>query len=653
MPIPVDYDQIRKNDENFERFEDALNVGMDAEDFPRFVDDQMDRAKGYWRKIKLEDRQKLNVEYWHGEQVDRTKLRDDLEHYVENAIFRNIETFIPIATARPPELIATASHKNEETRNYTGDVQKTLTTEWDVIQGMRHLLGRGIRNHCLEFLGVYKLGHDEETGEFWTEEIPASDVVISKDGSFIAQYIKNETLREVLEKFPGKEKEIKQALGMLKDRKIPDKILDSPFEYIEAWTDELVGWKYQDVTLDLMPNPHFDYEGREIEMPTGQIVEDEFGEPMEEYEQFSVNYNYFKKPKKPFIFLTYWNRGIHVFDDTTIVEQGIGPQNWINKRKRQIGMNADSTNGHWVSSGEFISQEEFMKIEGGIDEKIWLERGMPADGLAKITGQPLPDYIHQDLIDSRSALDNIMGTHSTTRGEVSGNKTATQDIMAKESDFGRVDGYIRDGIESFARKWYEYMYHMYLVYRVDESFVAIPEEDDFEQDNISFSRNKVPIIQQPNGEYQLLKVLFQVKQGSTVPNDDAAEYAKARDMKDVLAPFDYFKKVNEPNPRELTKNLLMWQMDPTSFFEDDEDVMRAVQKKQMMEQQAAMAAAGGGGEGGGVVDEEGGGDISDEGLGNALRSEMEAQGGGAGGGDISDEGLGNALRAEMEEQGMV
>jgi hypothetical protein len=53
----------------------------------------------------------------------------------------------------------------------------------------------------------------------------------------------------------------------------------------------------------------------------------------------------------------------HAYDDTTILEQGIGLQNWINKRKRQIGENADAANGVWVTSGDFISQEEFDNQE--------------------------------------------------------------------------------------------------------------------------------------------------------------------------------------------------------------------------------------------------------------------------------------------------
>lgn len=650
------YDET-KNEERADLEHDALYLGMSKEDFAVHVDRQISRAEKYWKGKKLEQRQKLNIKYWEGDQVDKAALRDDLEKHVENAIFRNLETFIPIATARTPELSVTAAYKNQATREFTMDVQRALTSEWEVKQNMRQRLGGLIRNHNLLFLGVIKMGVDEVNGrpKFWSEEIRADEITVSKDGSFIAHHIKDETLREVIEKFPDSKSEIKQALGLPQRLSIPKSMLDSPFEYIEAWTDELVGWKMQDHVFDLQRNPHYDYEGREFELPTGQVYADEFGNPVEEVEIQTVQYNYFDRPKKPFLYLYYWNRGIHVFDDTTIVEQSIGLQDWINKRKRQIGMNADSTNGHWVSSGDFISKEEFQKIQGGVDEKIWLENGRPEDGLKKITGEALPDFVFSDLQDSRGALDNVMGMHATTRGEESGAKTATQDIMQKDQDYGRVDGYIRDGIELFAQRWYEWLYHLHLVYMVEEVSIPIPEEDDFEQDNVVFSRDKVPVIKMNDGTLDTLPLVFQVKQGSTLPKDDVAEFEKAKQMKDVLSPFDYLKKMGEPNPRKLTKNLLLWQMDPTMFFQEDQEVMAAVQSAQqrmLMQQQvenqanpnAQQPEAGGGASQPGQAPA----GMMQQSMGGNMNAPAPIDQSRPSGNGVSDQGVANALRAELE-----
>lgn len=577
---------ILPNQEFADIQQDSLYPKMSEEDFGIMVTNRITNAKSWWNKTKLSERQDINFKYWIGDQVNKSELRDDLEKGADNAIFRNIETLIPIATSRRPELTVTPAIKNEETRDFASSVKRIDETEWETYQGMQTLVGRGIRNHQMNFIAVFQLGYDPEEDKFWTEEIYAKDLVIDRYGRFLARYIKDQTIGDLLKKFPDKKDTIIAELGLPTSELGLKNHLDSSVEYVEAWTDEVVGWKLNNIVLGVEKNPHFDYVGEEykgepqIDETTGAEV------PTTQ----KVYFNYFKKPKMPFLFLTYFNRGIQVIDDTSLIEQAIGPQDWINKRKRQIGANADSMNGHWISSGDYISQEEFDKVQGGVDEKIWLENGMPSQGILHVTGTALPDFIYTDLLDSRSVVDNLMGTHSTTRGEASGNATATQDIMQKDQDFGRVDGYIRDGIETLAQKWYEYMYHMYLVYKVEETNIAIPDDDDFESDNVIFSRENVPLFFKKDGTIELVPLIFKVKQGSTLPRDEVSEVIKADKMKDSISPIDYFKKLGEANPRELTKNMLLWTEDPYSFFKDDQDVMAMLQRKAQAEQQAKAAA---------------------------------------------------------------
>lgn len=555
--LDMAYEQENENNVSVEVTTDALTTPMDPEEFRVAVETKITRYTEYWNKFKYKARQKRNRKYYLGDQINVDEIRYDDEDSVENALFRNLETFMPIVTSRTPEPSMTPAFKNEMTREYTNQVVKSLKAEWEVYQMMRSKVGRAIRNHQINMLAGFKLGRDDETGEYWTEEVLVTDVVISKTGDFVAHYIKDKTLGDLLDMFPEKKEEILKSFGYTMNP--TKKLLDSPVEYIEAWTDELVGWIVNHIGLGVEKNPHFDYDG-------------------EDTQEQNVKYNFFKRPKMPYIWLSYFNLGTHIMDDTSLIEQGIGSQDQINKRKRQIGRNADSTNGHWVSSGEFISEEEFHKIQGGIDEKIWLESGLPKDGLIKITGQALPDYIYNDLQDSRSSLDNLMGTHATTRGEKSNNDTLGQDIMQKDQDYGRIDGYVRDGLEVFAQHWYEYMYHLYLVYGADERAIAIPEDDDFESDNIVFSRDMVPLIRNKKGEINPVPIVILVKQGSTLPRDEVADYQRAVQMKDILSPMDYFKMVGEPNPKQLTKNLLIWMQDPFMMFKDDKDITELMQR---------------------------------------------------------------------------
>lgn len=610
--------------EGVELTRDSLYAGISEEDFNQAVAERLQRATEYWAKFGLDQKRERNAKYWMGDQVDRTQIRADLEKGVDNIIFRNIETFIPIATSRTPEPTFTPRYKNEETRAYASDIRRALRSEWSILQSMQPLVGRAIRNHQINRIGVIKYGYDPDTEEFWSEEVSATDIVVSPTGDFVGHWIRNKTLGDLLEMYPNKKGVILKHFNHSEEIEPTKKILASPVTYLECWTNDYVGVRLDTIMLGVEDNPHFDYTGKEIEVDSGQLDPVTGGPVMVKKK---IKYNHFKTPKMPFLFLVYWNRGLHVIDDTTLLEQAIGAQDWVNKRKRQIGANADSTNGHWVSSGDYISKEEFALIQGGVDEKIWLEKGLPNDGLIKITGAELPSYIYQDLQDSRSAIDNLMGVHSTTRGEKSGAGTATQDLMSRDQDYGRVDGYVRDGIEQLARKWFEAMYHMYLVYHTDEIQIPVPEDDDFETDNIAFSRDRVPLIETSKGELIPVPLLISVQQGSTMPQDEVAEAIKAEKSKDVLSPLDYFRLSGYSNPRELTKNFLMWQNDPFSFFQNDPDVQAMLQRKQAEAAAAAQQALGMPGDPaamGGAMPAQGDAG-TEKGIGNAMRAIIEGQ----------------------------
>ncbi len=613
---------IDPNLEQVEVTDDAVYAKMTPGEFSEAIDKQLMRISKYEGEIRLKKRQSTNKMYYEGDQLDLTSLRDDQEKWVENAILRNIETFVPIVTARVPELSATPAYKNDKTRGFAGDARRALQNEWETLQTMQAKVSKGIRNHQKNLVAVYQLGYDPETDTFWTEEVPATELKISKHKDFVVRYIKDKDLGYLLDMFPKKQAEILQHYGMTGDVELSKKMRNSPVEFIQAWTHEVLGWRLgQDLVLEVANNPHFDEEGSEF----GSMNQD--GTPNTK----KVLFNHFKKPKMPFLFLSHINTTGHAYDDTTILEQSIGLQNWINKRKRQIGENADAANGVWVTSGDFISEEEFQKIEGGINEKIWLENGIPANGIARITGNSLEDFVYQDLLDSRNSLNQMMGIENATLGAETNNKTLGQDVLQRQQNIGRADGYVRDGIEKFAQEWYDYMYHMYLVYKKDETSIAIPEDDDFETENITFSRAGIPVIQKNSGDMIPVPMVLRVRQGSTLPQDEVMDYQRAQQNKDLMAPIDYFKKIGEANPRELAKNSLINAMDPTWFFKDDPDV-QAIQQAQAEAAAAQQAAATG--QVAPPLEER----TQDKAVGEE--------------GASTPEGVANALRAEAEEQGI-
>ena len=635
----------KPNEESIERSEDNIYVKMTEDQFSQAVDSQISRANSYYAKLKIKERQDINLRYYLGDQVNKNDLRDDQERWVENVLFRNVETMIPIVTSNIPEPTITPRYKNDKTRKYAADVRRMLMAEWEVEQLMQSIIAKVVRNHQIDLLAGVQFGYDEDERKIYVDLVKVTDLIISQNGDFVARYIKDETLGDLLNKFPEKKDKILESVGFSASIELSRKILNTPLTYIEAWTDEVVGWKLNTLVLGLENNPHWDYDGKEMPYQNGS-------DPItgsQNTQTAKVFFNHFKKPKHPFLFFNYYNRGVYMYDDTTLLEQGIGLQDWINKRKRQIGLNADSTNGTWVGSGEFISEEEFSKITGGINEKIWGSKGNPANGIMKVTGPALPDYIYNDLVDSRSSLNTLMGIESATLGAQSQNDTLGQDVMQKQQNYKRLGGLIRDGVENFSKRFFDYMYHMYLVYKTDEDAIAIPEDDDFESDNVLFSRDSVPLILKKDGSLIPCPLIIKVKAGSTLPDDEVAEYQKAKMMANMLAPVDFFKKMGESNPRQLAKNFVINQMDPLFFFKDDPDI----QKIMMQKQQEAMAAQSAEANKA-AIDQQNKMNLEDKKTeGKKAVADMKNKQQNGKSGDSTPVGVSNALRALMQERGIT
>lgn len=88
--------------------------------------------------------------------------------------------------------------------------------------------------------------------------------------------------------------------------------------------------EYEGKIITKKKNPHFHY-GED------KAVMDEFGKVTMQ----DTRYNFFEKPKKPYILMQVYNLGNQIPDETTPLHQSIGLQDSINNRKRQIGDNAE------------------------------------------------------------------------------------------------------------------------------------------------------------------------------------------------------------------------------------------------------------------------------------------------------------------------
>ena len=466
---------------------------------------------------------KKNERYWReGTEVDSKKIHPARAKIVVNRIFMSVETILPMLTSRTPEPMIGGEIANDVREKLV----KALTIAYEVKQKIQQELQKVIRHWFLYRIGVWKYRWDEG---FVLETVLPSKIGIdprgtedSKNCEFIYEQMED-TIEDLIEKFPKKKKQI--IANYTKER------MKSKVGYIEFWggKGEWVAWKMGNILLDKMKNPNFDY-------GEATIVEGE-----EEYEPAAEGANLFKKPQFPYLILNVFNLGKNLYDDSSLIEQVIPLQDSVNKRKNQISDMTEENKKLIVASSKAISKEEFQKFINKYGMVgIWLDTGDISE--INVIGGQADAATFNDLSHSIGEIDNIMGTHSTTRGERKEQETLGGRRLLTGADYGRIDTIIIR-IEQLMENFYNAYLHMLKVYSTEDAVFSDGEE------TVKISREEIP-----EG------IMVMVKKGSTLPVDKAARAEMAVKLAQFgfIDPGTLFEELGYGNEEERTKDLFEW-----------------------------------------------------------------------------------------------
>ena len=505
------------------------------------------------------DKGELNEKYWKGNQLDETQLKDFQARIVDNRLFLSLETIIPIMTSRTPEptIRMAAGELRENTK-------QLLMNLWDVptddcsTKGMQADFEQCSRHWSLYRIGALKYEYDPEINDIRTRVVRPQRLIFDKEGTtiddsrFVAEYIED-TVEGLINKFPSKKSKILEKVGD-KEHNL------SKIRYLEFWTDDYVCYKYQDIILEKKKNPNWDY---------GDMGGE--GTP---------KFNLFVKARKPYILLQVFNLGKQIYDDTSLFEQAISLQDGLNKQKRQVS-DITSDTGVLVGSGDFIEKKVLEAYTGDPKEKLFLKSGDARAALSRLEAKDLPPGIFNDINDTKSEIDNIFGSHSTTRGERAEPKTLGEAQLLRTGDLGRIDLFSR-ALDRMAQEWFTSMLHMYLVFMTEPKTVNSNDEDGTE---IIFDRTK--FIGQDG---KLVKIKIKVKPGSAMSIDKDARRAEAIQLASakLIDPITLFERLDYSNPREMAMKLFQWMTNPLDLFPE---LKAQVVAQQQAQQQAETEMA--------------------------------------------------------------
>jgi hypothetical protein len=483
----------------------------------------------YYRDI--EQVQKTNYEYWLGKQTKQTieDMMDANRTLVDNEIFIDLETFLPIATRANPEPVVTIDQATGD-QSLADLVRNSLYYQADR-QKIRMLLKGTTRDWSLAKIGILKLRWDNVKNDIATDVINPLRIILDKDGyvdvggNFTGDYIgevKMIAAGDLAKLFPKSKEIIMSKSGGKKGTKLQ----------IEEWWYKKKDYFFtlDNTVLGKYKNHLWNYDGEGVE-----------------------GHNHLEEMCDPYIFLVVYTTRTQPHDDTTPVQQAIPVQDLINRRFRQIDKNAESTNNGIVVNGNLNSEQAALAAEairkGGairipdknVDVRTAVMR-LPAPNLAP--------FVYENISDGRKVMANIMGISGSTPDSISNEDTARGKILVNQMDASRIGGAITENLEQVADTWYNKVLQiMYVYYDVPHFAAAIGQYGAQE------------LIQIKNTDL-IGKIMVTVKEGSMVPKDPLTLRNQAIDLWSAngIDPISFGKALEMPDPYEYAKNLLLWQL---------------------------------------------------------------------------------------------
>lgn len=531
-----------------------------------------------------------------------------------NRIFVNTEAVINTLIANPPKPNFLPTHTTQESKDLAGTLEKYFNIKYQVLD-VKSILRKGLRNLYFSRLIVLKPFWNAKINDFDVEVIDPRKVRFSKtsvnetDSEFAIEEIED-TLIAVLARFPSKKEAILKESGQ--DDNAELLVQNRTIKYKECWIKDRTWWSYGDVFLGDVPNPYWDWKGvlitadeatqlngpnalagvarrnflqeikkqqsqRQSKPSTGQQEDDQVAQENAQSDPTTPNptgqqnpqqgelpenptetqretyqeyfFNHFDYPRKPYIFATIFANEAKPIGRTDPITQAIPLQEGINQRKMDIDENCKLVNGLWKVNASSMTKNDAQMLRSETSGVVWGKDVV--NGVMRESGQPLPQFVYEDMQDSRQEIDNIMAAQSAFRGERQGDETKAGRLALIDqsqmmlTELTQVVDYVC--YEMF--NWFYQLakcryteYHYSKLLGADEA-VKILEiiQDDFEEGS------EVRIIA-----------------GKTLPEDKQFKMQTAHeDMKEgVLAPEDYYKVAGYDDPKQIAKDLVKWKMNP-------------------------------------------------------------------------------------------
>lgn len=586
------------------------------------VESRWNSSSELWDKVQTITSQNTAIYENRSDWLNSIPQRRKTYRVQANRIFPNMESVINSLIANPPGINVLPARDGASAQDFARKLESYFRKKFTDLN-VKETMRMGLRNLYFSRLIVIKafwnplLGNG---GDFDFRAIDPCNVRVGKyarkeqDSEFCIEEIED-NLCAIVQRFPKKRDELMKKYGFYGDEGETQMYIKNPdVKYKEAWIQDYVIFKLDNMILDCIKNPYFDWDGilitaeeeqqlgemegsqrrdylqqikleqdsrqqqinpiapeepenngvvsnlidkgvsavKNLISPPTQDLQSTEGATMTEQvqEEWKPYYfNYFDSPRKPYIFSTIFNNENTPIGRTDMITLSAELQRCIDKRKMDIDENAELVNGFLKVDSSVMPKNDAQRIRFETKGIIW-GKGVAA-GVVREMGTPLPQFVHEDMLDSRSEIDNIMAASSAFRGEREGQETKAgrlaliQQSYLRLNELVQVTDFTYHEIFSWAMqlaktRYTEYHYAKWMGKEGAREVIEIIQ-DDFE------TGSEVTIIA-----------------GKTLPVNDEFKFEQAQnDVKaGYISPVDYLDIAQYDNSKELAKNAVKYKINP-------------------------------------------------------------------------------------------
>jgi hypothetical protein len=559
---------------------DAIALDLTDDDVARAVGNRVANSKSWWNgEMQLEQVQKQAEGIWLGLSSADVDLYDYQDPYSENRIFQNIETLVSQAVGQPPQPMVTQAFDTDASYELARNYEKVLLARYRDLylhakmqMVARHLLS-GFRYAVWKYrwdTSIGRLKRDgTRTGGIAIDAVRPDKIVFDAGATdkdnipLIAEYMQD-SWENLIWMYPSKSNEIMQVCGVSKGTQSP---MTDLTQYAEVHftghhptsgeSYEGVTHKLQQVVLDKMKNPNYNYD----EFKTNDKGELEY-------------LNFFDRPKKPYIIVNWLNQGKYIVDSTSLVSQVRDLQRQLEKRGRQIDLNADSANAGTIYNTTMITEENMSKLIGDPNEKIGA-KGDVREAASRLPINTLEEYVIEDKQDMRAQIDTIMGANAPMLGEKSGNPTLGQDELSVQRNSSRL-GTLVTALENGADGLYK------AITQLDKVFMTEPDWVKY-----TGQTGKTEFIQFSNMNIES-GIGLSIRAGTIMPDDPATKAQKAKEFAPIYDPLTFAEESGLDDPKDKAERMFLLKSNPVAYGEKylgikpegnhDPDAVNAIQQ---------------------------------------------------------------------------